>query len=74
MEGVVQLWKSNFKGGCVRVEDIFKDDDGDEIFYMSYFFSYGQLRADGVRSPPKLAKHELVESVNVYPAALGGIV
>ena len=58
----------------VRVEDIFKDDDGDELFYISYFFSYGQLRADGVRSPPKLAKHELVVSANVHSGALGGIV
>lgn len=58
----------------VRVEDIFTDDDGDELFYMSYFFSESQLRGDKARQTPKLAKNELVESVNVFPAALGDIV
>ena len=58
----------------VRVEDIYTDDDGDELFYMSYFFSESQLRGDNARQPPRLAKNELVESVNVYPAALGDIV
>ena len=27
----------------VRVEDIFLDDDGDDLFHMSYFFSREQL-------------------------------
>ena len=58
----------------VRVEDIFRDEDGDELFYMSYFYSAEQLQVDGARNIPKLAARERMESINVYPASLKDII